>query len=816
MLADVCANTWAQHMSEKTSAIERRNTRRMNGRVFPLKQALLWTQLVSGIILTLTIAGHADVLQIHGSVYDQSGKPLAGVRVQLDGPIHRSATTAPDGAFLFSDTPQGRYTLTFTKAGYARAVRRNVIGSVIARERLPFNSTPASLKVFPREAYRDQGQAALSSVLNQTPGGTVAFPSQQNAAQPLGPYAGTIRGGLPWESAMLVDGNSIALPSTGSFNLAYVPSFLLQEVEIVKGYGTAESAVNGAIDGALNLRTADPAAARKALLEVEADSHGGQFSDLAYGGTAPGGRFAFATMFAVDGNPGPAPTIVAAQAALQRAELLKARYDFSSAVSGTLTYAGSQGVLGNAIVRGFTLPSGFGTFANSADSEESHRFGLYSLELHADAGSDHVSAHAYTMQLQRTGSFDAISFPAIGSGLSTLDNVFGISLQDDHQIGADLFQLQIVHREGRPQASACAFFSGCITFISDGARNDETTLRGAVIAHPTKAMDLQLSAAGLWLRERYSRDGGATFDERNTLAPVVHAGAAFHIKPNLTARVSAGTGVAAPPAAVLNTNPVLLLQTPVGLMPREVSQTSAPNIDAETSFGYDAGVEYRLHGDTTTLSGDVYRTLTHGSFMDANAAGPVWQYAWMNAPPMTHEGAEISLQQFKRAGLGFITQLAFTRTYADAAPPYFGDTANLAVIPGVNLNGGSPFVQGADDVAPLRIPYVQGYAEISYKWPRGSRASIGAQYWGANNAYTRPAFAQLNANLELSLGNFSKFQISVQNLTNVYGDGLPVAFGGIGISLVNGTIAGVSAGVAGPRTVRFMFRQSIGGSLFER
>jgi hypothetical protein len=120
----------------------------------------------------------------------------------------------------------------------------------------------------------------------------------------------------------------------------------------------------------------------------------------------------------------------------------------------------------------------------------------------------------------------------------------------------------------------------------------------------------------------------------------------------------------------------------------------------------------------------------------------------------------------------------------------------------VNLNGGSPFVQGANDVAPLRIPYAQGYAEISYKWPRGSRASIGALYWGANNPYARPAFGQFNTNLELSLDDFSKLQISVQNLTNIYGDGLP--------------LAPVNAGVVGPRTVRFMFRRSIGGSLFER
>src|SRR6185437_10264034 len=67
------------------------------------------------------------------------------------------------------------------------------IGSVSIRVRLPFNSTPAAIKVFPREAYRDQGQPSLSGVLAQTPG---ALPSG---------YA-SLRGGLPTETAASIDG----------------------------------------------------------------------------------------------------------------------------------------------------------------------------------------------------------------------------------------------------------------------------------------------------------------------------------------------------------------------------------------------------------------------------------------------------------------------------------------------------------------------------------------------------------------------------------------------------------------------------------
>jgi hypothetical protein len=149
---------------------------------------------------------------------------------------------------------------------------------------------------------------------------------------------------------------------------------------------------------------------------------------------------------------------------------------------------------------------------------------------------------------------------------------------------------------------------------------------------------------------------------------------------------------------------------------------------------------------------------------------------WVNAGPLAHEGADVALQQFKRVGLGFIVQASLLR---DTPAPF----------------GFAP---------PLLVPYAQGYAELSYKWPRGSRASIGALYNGARNPYGRPAFTQLNANLELSLNDYSKLQISVENLGNVYGGGLPAfAFP-------------VNANVVGARTFRFMFRQSIGGTLYER
>lgn len=762
-------------------------------------------------------------IAVEGGVFTQAGKPVPDARVRLDGPVHLTAVTAANGHFRFTQPPliAGEYTLAISAAGYARLTMRKVIigdrplslgrlmlspsltalkviGSAVARERLPFNSTPAALKVFPREAYRDQGQPALAAVLEQTPG--IAAP-----------YGALVRSGLPFETAMLVDGNPITLPGSGTFDLAYIPSFVLQDVEILKGYGSAETTVPNAVDGVLNLRTADPGTLRRALLEVEADSHGGQFSDLAYGGSE--GRFSFATMLAVDGNPRPVTPVNAASGTLQRAELLKVHYQLSGATAATASYLGSDGTLGVTGARGYVTDGAFDSFANAVDASQTHRFGLYSLDVQSDSGLDHFTGRAYAMQLQRTGAFDPVAFPGVGSGISSLDDAAGFSLQDDHQVAGNLYQVEIAHRSGSASAAG---------LIPAGARSDSTTFRGAALLHPNANLDVQLAAAELGFRERYSNDGGATFNDATLWTPVFHAGAAVHVHPNLTVRAAVGTGAAAPPAAALNGDPLrVLVQTPVGSAPFAMSQ-SARSLTLETAFGFDAGVEYRLPGETTTLSADVYHTVTHGAFVDGSAAGPVVAYTWFNAPPMTHEGLEFALQQFKRVGLGFIAQAAFARTYVNGVPAGFYDgpagagTANLAVIPGRNVTGGSPLLFGTNDVSQTRVPYARGYGEISYKWPRGSRLSLGALYYGANNPYDVPAFVRFNSNLELSLGNRSKFQLSVDNLTNVHGDALPLGYAGIPIPLANAALAPVNAGVLGPRTLRIMFRQAIGPGIFER
>jgi Ca2+-binding RTX toxin-like protein len=59
-----------------------------------------------------SIAGAVYLDTNNNGVYDTSEKPLAGVVIQLNGPVTRTYVTAADGTYQFTDLPSGTYTLT--------------------------------------------------------------------------------------------------------------------------------------------------------------------------------------------------------------------------------------------------------------------------------------------------------------------------------------------------------------------------------------------------------------------------------------------------------------------------------------------------------------------------------------------------------------------------------------------------------------------------------------------------------------------------------------------------------------------------------
>ena len=671
---------------------------------------------------------------------DEYGQPVSGAQVVLGSTPAQRASTDSRGNARFALPSAGTYTLRVTATGFRTlseslrldnqrilsvslersAGALHVIGSVTGHANTPFNATPVAQHVYPREAYRDQGQPDVTSVMNQTPGAFALTSTNANTATPLTPAFPSVRNALPFETPVLIDGEPILTPS-GTLDLSLLPTYVLQEVEIVKGAGDVANA-GGGVGGAINFRTAEPTLGQRGTFETEGDSQGGSFTDLAYDGTEPGGAFAYASMLSVDGSPccdgNPSDYT-------RKAVLIKLRETPSTGVS--ITETALNVVLNRSLDAIYGIP-GFGY--------EHLAFGDLAASL--DRGDNAFALHVFVAQVQQ-GQVSPNLLP------QPIANDFGVTLAWQHASGKLSFD------------TSARVLDESLTGVSAG--QTQSNLNESVTYKPNARDEFDLSG-GL---NAYNTTAG------NVDGPSARLAYAHTLEPGLALRASYGTSAVAPPLEAI---------LPYVSAP---AFTSSSVTSLERATGGDVGLEWRLHGGSTTLSADFYHNDTLGVYaFDVDR--------WYNGPPMVQSGVEFTLQQFKRVGLGYIAALSLPRTYVWGA-------TGTAFYPSTNLGYGA--------IAPFRIPYAQGYTEISYKWPRGSRASIGALYVGSNNAYGAPAFATLNSNLELSLGARAKLQFSAENLTNVLAN-RPAVFGPM-----------PQYGLV-PFTLRFMFRQSFGtGSLYE-
>ena len=628
----------------------------------------------------------------------------------LPGPGDYALRVTASGFRTASETLHFTDQKTISLALQPSAGSLHVITSVTGHARTPFNATPVAQRVYPREAYRDQGQPDVTSVMNQTPGALALTTLGTNTATPLAPAFASVRNALPFETPVLIDGEPLITPS-GTFDLSLIPTYALQEVEIVKGAGDVANA-GGGVGGAVNFRTAEPTLGERGTFEVEGDSHGGSFSDLAYDGTEPGGVLAYAAMFSIDGSPccDDDPLDYTRKLALA-----KVRITPSSGVS----------ITGTAL--NVTLDRSLDAIYGFQGSGYEH-LGFGDLGASVDRGQDAFSLHAFVAQTQQS-IFSPSLLP------QPITNETGVTLAWQHASGKLAFDTS-----GRVLD---AHLTGLLA--PPNVTETQSNASESVTYKPDKAEEFDLSG-------ELNTFSATT---RTFEGPAARAGYADQLMPGLALRASYGTSAVAPPLPFLTS--------------------------LERATGGDLGLEWRLHGNTTTLSADVYRNATQGVYGFNGIQ-------WYNGPPMIESGAEFTLQQFKRIGMGFIAALSLPRTYV------WGNTGAVAY-PAENLGYGA--------IAPFRIPYAQGYTELSYKWPHGSRASIGALYVGSNNAYGAPAFFTLNSNLEISLGDRAKLQFSAENLTNELANRPPL-------------FAPVSQYGLVPFTLRFMFRQSFGtGSLYE-
>ncbi len=258
----------------------------------------------------------------------------------------------------------------------------------------------------------------------------------------------------------------------------------------------------------------------------------------------------------------------------------------------------------------------------------------------------------------------------------------------------------------------------------------------------------------------------------------------------------------------------------------------------ETSFGYDLGEDVRYGDGFNLISWDFYSTNLHNQFLTsvfvsgnngACSGGPcpIFTTQNQNLGSARYEGLEAALVRQPPVGFGYRLQGALIKAYPYSISPSFYATSagpfmtNLAIINGINFqsSGSSGSPGSFNAVSNQSIPYSQGYGELSYRGRTNYLYSLGTTYIGPNNSYNRPAFLVWNATIRAPIDRMTSIQMSVDNLTNIYGTPYIDAFQGVPVGFVNGAQTSSHAPVAfgltngnvvGPRTYRFTLRRTIG------
>ena len=244
-------------------AAERNRIRRMN----------LAIAAVLALLCAPAFARALPTGELSGSIHDQTGAPLLGVRVTIRGVTDREAETSAAGDFTFQDLPEGDYQLSAELSGFEsarRAVRvqagQQVTLSFTLRVAIVEQTIVTAAKVGGLDvqgmpmAISVVSNATLGRLGTQALGEAAALAPSVTLSQNAGFGQLTIRGiganvvlaGSDPSTAMYLDGVYLARPA-----MAFVQFLDLDRVEVLRGpQGTLYG--RNAVGGALNLISKPP------------------------------------------------------------------------------------------------------------------------------------------------------------------------------------------------------------------------------------------------------------------------------------------------------------------------------------------------------------------------------------------------------------------------------------------------------------------------------------------------------------------------------------------------------------------------------
>jgi iron complex outermembrane recepter protein len=249
--------------------------------------------LAIAAVLTLLCAAASARAQptdeVSGSVYDQTGAPLAGVRMTIRGVADRHAHTTATGDFAFRDLLEGDYEISAELSGFEparRAVRVRagervtlsftlqvaiVEGTIVTAARVgerDVQTIPMAISAVSNAELARLGTQSLGEVASLAPSVTFSQNTGFGQLTIRGIGANVLYAGSDPSSAMYLDGVYLARPA-----MAFVQFLDLDRIEVLRGpQGTLYG--RNAVGGAMNLIPKPPTNDFQASADLTAGNFG--------------------------------------------------------------------------------------------------------------------------------------------------------------------------------------------------------------------------------------------------------------------------------------------------------------------------------------------------------------------------------------------------------------------------------------------------------------------------------------------------------------------------------------------------------------
>ncbi len=245
--------------------------------------------LFMGLYCLVSTSVAADKGKIVGVVSEaNSGKKLPGVNVQIEGTV-LGASTDIHGNFVIRNVPVGRYVVRASMIGHRAGRLTDVV--VLPQqetriefqlEEIPINFDPLvvtanktqkeldltanSISVVSAPEIRTRNALRVDQVLEAVPG--VNFIREQVNIR--GSTGFTI--GAANRTLLLLDGVPVMASDTGEFNWDLLPVLDIEQIEVVKGAGSALWGT-AALGGVINIITKAPTEKGKTLVRILAGEY---------------------------------------------------------------------------------------------------------------------------------------------------------------------------------------------------------------------------------------------------------------------------------------------------------------------------------------------------------------------------------------------------------------------------------------------------------------------------------------------------------------------------------------------------------------